>query len=139
MAPGVKTMWNYPDTPPERQAPLALAYVGDAVFELYIRTLLLKKNSRVDRLHKEAVGLVKAQAQAGYYKKLEEHLTGEEREILHRGRNAKSRHPKSAAVQEYHMSTGFECLLGYLFLKNDEDRLVQLLELALREEEENHG
>ena len=139
MAPGVNGMWNYPELPPERQAPLALAYVGDAVFELFVRTLLLKKDSKVNQLHKKAIGLVRAQAQAGYYKKLEGQLGETELEIMRRGRNAKSRPSKTAPPPEYHMSTGFECLIGYLFLKKDEERLLQLLELALREEEEEHA
>ena len=130
-------MWQYPDQPPERLAPLALAYVGDAVFELYVRSLLVKKAGKVNQLHQKAVELVRAPAQADYYKRLEPILTEREREILHRGRNAKSRHSKTAGVQEYHRSTGFECLVGYLFLKREESRLVQLLELALAEEDED--
>lgn len=128
-------MWNYPDEAPERLAPLALAYVGDAVFELYIRTGLVRQGGKINALHSRAVRLVKGSAMAAYYQQLEPHLQPEEMEIMRRGRNAKSRHPRSAGVQEYHMSTGFEALVGYLFLKKQEDRLVQLLNIALEEPE----
>ncbi len=124
-------MWNYPEEAPERLAPLSLAYVGDAVFELYIRSGLVRRGGKIDALHRQAVRLVKCSAMAAYYQRLEPHLQPDELEIMRRGRNAKSRHPRSANVQEYHMSTGFEALIGYLFLKNQEDRLVRLLEVAL--------
>jgi ribonuclease-3 family protein len=124
-------MWNYPEEAPEKLAPLALAYVGDAVFELYIRTWLLQKGGKPNRLHQNAVKLVKAEAMAQYYHALEPLLQDKELEVLRRGRNAKSRHPRNADIQAYHMSTGFEALLGYLFLSHQEERIAQLLKYLL--------
>lgn len=129
-------MWNYPEEAPERLSPLSLAYVGDAVFELYIRTGLVRQGGKINALHRQAVRFVKSSAMAEYYQRLEPHLQPDELEIMRRGRNAKSRHPRSANVQEYHMSTGFEALIGYLFLKKQEDRLVRLLDFALEKPEQ---
>jgi ribonuclease-3 family protein len=129
-------MWNYPEEAPERLSPLSLAYVGDAVFELYIRTRLVRQGGKINTLHRQAVRFVQSSAMAEYYQRLEPLLQPDELEIMRRGRNAKSRHPRSANVQEYHMSTGFEALIGYLFLKKQEDRLVRLLDFALEKPEQ---
>jgi ribonuclease-3 family protein len=114
--------------------PLVLAYVGDAVFELIVRTRLSTEGAKMDRIHRSAVSLVSAKAMAEYYKKVEPCLTDEEAGVLHRGRNVKSHHIKSAGVTQYHMSTGFEALVGYLFLSRQEERLEELLRLALEAE-----
>ncbi|MEL7624666.1 MAG: ribonuclease III domain-containing protein [Clostridiales bacterium] len=132
-------LWRYPEEDAVRLSPLTLAYVGDAVFELYVRSHLAVGGKKVNRLHRGAVDLVSAQAMAAYYKKLEPHLTTTEAEVLHRGRNAKSRKSKSAAVSQYHMSTGFEALVGYLFLSRQESRLEQLFTFLLGEEVEANG
>jgi ribonuclease-3 family protein len=112
---------------------LALAYIGDAVYELAVRSHLVKIGiARVNRLHDEAVKFVQAKAQARLLRELEGILTEEETAVIRRGRNAKSPHtPRSAGVIDYRQSTAFECLIGYLYLKGDKDRLEEILALAL--------
>lgn len=112
---------------------LALAYVGDAVYELAVRAHLVNSGiSRVNRLHDEAVKYVQAKAQAKLVRELEGRLTAEETAVIRRGRNAKSPHtPRSTGVIDYRQSTAFECLIGYLYLKGDKDRLDEILTLAL--------
>lgn len=99
-------------------APLTWAYIGDAVFELYIREKLVKNTKlKPHKLHIESIKHVKASAQAETLKKLEEKLTDEEKEIVRRGRNTKNHHlPKNANVNDYMYSTAFEGLIGYLYL-----------------------
>lgn len=113
-------------------SPLVLAYVGDAVHELYIRTLLLSQgNAPVHKLHKRSIAFVKAKAQSDTIHKIMEMLTQEEQDIVKRGRNAKSGTiPKNADVTEYKYATGFETLLGYLYIKEDYTRLLELLKLS---------
>lgn len=112
---------------------LALAYVGDAVYELAVRAHLVNSGiSRVNRLHDEAVKYVQAKAQAKLVRELEGRLTAEETAVIRRGRNAKSPHtPRSTGVIDYRQSTAFECLIGYLYLKGDKDRLEEILTQAL--------
>lgn len=112
---------------PKQLSPLVLAYVGDAVFELYIRTQLAAQRARVQALHKAAVQYVRAKSQAEIVHAWEPLLTEEEKEVVRRGRNARSTAPKSASVIEYKYSTGFEALLGYLYLSRREERLLELL------------
>jgi len=109
-------------------SPLALAYVGDAVFDLFIRTKLVGSGKKVKDLHKEATGFVKASAQASILKQIEPDLTSKERDIVRYARNAKVNSiPKNADISDYHYSTGFEALLGYLYLSNQEVRLEEIL------------
>ena len=115
-------------------SPLVTAYVGDAYFHLYVRTRLLKITHKIDKLHDLSAKIVSATFQADAYKKIEKYLTDEEKDIFRRGRNAKSHAPRVATVQEYHASTGFEALLGELYLKNNFARLDEICELALTEE-----
>ena len=132
-------LWNYPEQDPGLMPPLVLAYVGDAVFELYVRSRLAMGSGKVNTLHSGAVSMVSAKAMAGYYKRLEPYLHDDETEVLHRGRNVKSRQIRSAGVTQYHMSTGFEALVGYLFLSRQEDRLAQLLDIVLELEGTDRG
>ena len=130
-------MWlRYPREEVLRMPPLVLAYVGDAVFELYVRNRLAAAETKLKSLHRGAVGMVNARSMAVYYGVLEPHLSAAETEVLHRGRNVKTRTIKSARVGQYHRSTGFEALLGYLFLSAQEERLAELLELLLGENHE---
>lgn len=119
--------------------PTILAYVGDSVYELFVRTLLVSKGSvQVSKLHKKAVLFVKAKAQAEMADKLEEYLTEEEKDIIRRGRNAKTTSmPKNAELADYKHATGFEALLGYLYLNNRIDRLLELLHLITEINQEN--
>lgn len=113
----------------ELLAPLQLAYIGDAVYELYIRTYILDRyKSKVKNLHIHSIGFVKAAAQAELTHVLEPLLTEEEDRVLKRGRNAKSvTIPKNAKVTDYKNATGFEALIGYLYLKKEYDRLEIIL------------
>lgn len=113
--------------PPERMHPLVLAYVGDACFTLFVRTALLNyEQNKVRVLHTYDAKIVSAKMQAAAYRELEGSLTETEIAIAKRGRNAKSNVPKSATVGEYRASTGFEALLGYLFLTENYDRLSEI-------------
>lgn len=110
--------------------PLVLAYIGDAVFELYVRTLVINKNhnSTVSSLHKMSIDYVKAHSQSEFVHKIEPILTDEEEKIVKRGRNAKSSTiPKNADVIDYRNATGLEALIGYLYLKGDIQRLNQII------------
>lgn len=110
-------------------SPLALAYLGDAVYELAIRTFVMNHgNTQVNKMHKRTAGLVKAEAQANFYKVLEEELTEEEKAVYRRGRNAKSvTMAKHATMKDYRMATGFEALMGYLYLTEQMERMAELL------------
>lgn len=115
-------------------SPLSWAYVGDCVYELYIRMKLINNTKlKPHGLHLESIKYVKAKAQAEILKNLETELTEKELEIVKRGRNAENHHlPKNATVQEYMYSTAFEALIGYLYLTKQDERLISLLDLAMQ-------
>ena len=118
--------------------PLVLAFVGDAIYEVFIRSYLvdLNRDMSVHKLHVKAISYVKAQAQSNIIKKLEPVLTEEEYTIYKRGRNSKSGTvPKNADLQEYRAATGFEALLGFLYLTEQNERLNELLNLIVVVEE----
>ncbi|OUN00721.1 MAG: hypothetical protein BAA04_08680 [Firmicutes bacterium ZCTH02-B6] len=109
--------------------PLHLAYLGDAVWELHVRTRLIQASGeKLSDIHRRAVDQVRATAQAGRLRRIEAELTEEEREIVRRGRNASPQGPRSAGASEYRWSTGLECLLGYLYWSGQVERLEELLE-----------
>lgn len=114
-------------------SPLILAHIGDAYFHLYIRTRLLQVTHNITRLHELSAEIVSATAQSKIYHAIEKFLSDEERDIFRRGRNAKSHLPRKATVAEYHASTGFEALLGDLFLRKNFSRLNEICELAFKE------
>ena len=118
-----------------QMSPLTWAYIGDSVYELYIRTYLINKTRlKPHKLHIEAIKYVKARAQAEILKKLDDILNQEEQEIVRRGRNTQTHHiAKNASMQEYMYSTAFEALIGYLYLTGQEERLVTILEAILDE------
>ncbi|WHH61398.1 ribonuclease III domain-containing protein [Petroclostridium sp. X23] len=118
---------------PSQYSPLVLAYIGDAVYEVYIRTMLIKKgNMPVHKLHRQATLYVKAKAQSDTIHRIEGYLTGEELAVFKRGRNAKSGTvPKNADINDYRHATGFEALLGYLYLSNNTERLMEILTMSL--------
>lgn len=120
-------------------SPLVLAYIGDTVYEIYIRTLLVcRGNISVNKLHRQSVQFVRAKAQADTIHRIMENLSGEEKDIVRRGRNARSGTiPKNADIGEYKYATAFECLLGFLYLKKDYNRLVEILEMAVGKAEMN--
>ena len=113
-------------------SPLTWAYVGDAVYELYIRTNLVNNTKlKPHKLHLESIKYVKAQAQADLLKKIEEKLTDEEKDIVRRARNAENHHlPKNADPADYMYSTAFEGLIGYLYLTKKDERLSEILKLC---------
>lgn len=114
-------------------SPLTWAYIGDSVYEVYIRMHLVNNtNMKPHKLHIEATKFVKAKAQAETLQRIENALTDKEEEIVKRGRNAENHHlPKNATVQEYMYSTGFEALIGYLYLTKQDERLKEILEMCI--------
>ncbi len=114
-------------------SPLTWAYVGDSVYELFIRTYLVNKtNLKPHMLHIEAIKYVKANAQVKILNKIYENLTDDEKEIVRRGRNAQNHHvPKSSTVEEYSYSTAFEALIGYLYLTKQTQRLQEILNMVI--------
>ena len=114
-------------------SPLTLAYIVDAVYDLIIRTLVVNKgNQQVQKLHKETITMVQASAQARMITALNDQLSEEEHAVYKRGRNAKSASPaKNQSISDYHKATGFEALLGYLYLKNDWKRMMELIKTGL--------
>lgn len=118
-------------------SPVQLAYIGDAVYELLVRTYIItNKELTINKMHKSAVDFVKAETQAYYIKKIEEILTEEEKNIVRRGRNSKSTPPKNADFMDYKYATGFEALIGYLYLKQNKERIFELFDIILDIEEE---
>ena len=115
-------------------SPLVWAYIGDSVYEQYIRNYLVtNKKYKPHKLHIEATKFVKAAAQANILQQLEENLTEEEKEVVRRARNTKNHHlPKNSNVQEYMYATAFEGLIGYLHLSKNTTRLNEILELSLK-------
>lgn len=115
-------------------SPLVLAYLGDSVYELMIRTRVTNHGSmQVNKMHKKSASLVKAQTQAQILKLLEPELTSEEMTVYKRGRNAKSASmAKHATMIDYRMATGFEALIGYLFLTEQFSRMVELVGKGLQ-------
>ena len=122
---------------PKQMSPLSLAFVGDAVFELFVREkLVCAGNCPVKTLHRRAVEQVccQAQAQAAAGQRLFDSLTPEEQDIFRRGRNAHVNHvPKNAEPADYHAATALEALVGYLYLKGDLSRLQALFALLFAE------
>lgn len=113
-------------------SPLSLAFVGDAVLELVVRTRLVTgARRRMKDLHLDTVEVVKAENQARVIRQIIEDLSEDEQDIVRRGRNARSTPPRNVNPADYQLSNGFEALLGYLYLKGDEDRLLYLIERAL--------
>lgn len=120
-----------------REVPISvLAYIGDAVFELRVRLHLLRQSAaKAGVLHRRTVQLVKASAQAAAAAKLMPTLTDEETSVYRRGRNSQpASMPKNADPADYLAATGLEAVIGYLYLKNDQDRLETLLSAILEEE-----
>lgn len=114
-------------------SPLVWAYVGDSVYELFIRTHLVETTKlKPHRLHIETIKYVKAKAQAEILKKIQEVLTEKEREIIRRTRNTENHHlPKNANPTDYMYATAFEGLIGYLYLSGQKERLEELLKMCI--------
>ncbi|MFC0212841.1 Mini-ribonuclease 3 [Paenibacillus chartarius] len=122
-----------PSRDPAQLNPLVLAYIGDAVFEVFVRQYVISQtNHRPNHLHRQSTRFVSAKAQAAALQRLMPELSEEERDIVKRGRNAKSgSSPRNTDILDYRHSTAFECLLGYLYYKQDYARLRRLAELVI--------
>jgi Uncharacterized protein conserved in bacteria len=120
-------------------SPLTLAYIGDGIYDLFIRTIIVSEgNCQASKLHNKVSTLVKATKQSEMIKKLKSHLSEEEGYIYKRGRNAKSNSvAKNASTADYRRATGFEAVMGYLYLTNQFERIVDLIKLGLATEDED--
>lgn len=118
-------------------SPLTLAYIGDAIFELVVRTVLVeRKNMQPEKLHKAATKIVKAETQALMIEALKEELTEKELAVYKRGRNAKAvTRAKNATMSEYRRATGFEALMGYLYLNGEIERMIELIRTGVERAE----
>lgn len=132
MEHAIKKTFQTPDINADQYSPLTLAYMGDCAYEIVIRTLLVYKgNTHVDRLNKRASNLAKAATQSQMIGVIQESLTEEELAIYKRGRNAKSyTSAKNASINDYRRATGFEALIGWLYLKGEFERMTELIRLG---------
>lgn len=130
---------SYSGENPKELSPLVLAYIGDAVFELFVRTMVLSLgNAPVNKMHKRSREIVKAKGQSDMYFKISDKLTEEEQSVFRRGRNAKSHTmPKNADLMDYKHATGLEALFGYLYLQGNMERLTELFNSGTSKDEEN--
>ena len=114
-------------------SPLTLAYIGDCIYDLIIRSLVVNHgNKQVNKLHRETSTLVQASTQSLMMRAMQEQLTEEEHAVYKRGRNAKSVSPaKNQSITDYRRATGFEALLGYLYLKKEWKRMLDLVKIGL--------
>ncbi len=121
--------------------PLVQAYIGDCIYEVYIREYLIAHSYKnVHDLHKKATLFVKAKTQAEIVVELQEELTPKELDVVRRGRNAHPHTvPKNADIGQYHMATGFEALIGYLHLSGQKERLESLLQRSVEIGEKLYG
>ena len=126
---------------PHGQLPgsLELAYLGDTVYDLYVRRRLVVTGGRMKDLHRAAVSQVRASAQSEALTRIESILTEEEQGVVRRARNAKQSVPKSATPGEYHRATAFEALLGFLYLLGRYERLEEILTTANPDKEDAHA
>lgn len=120
-----------PATQAEHIGSLQLAYIGDSVYDLYVRTQLMQIDGQaVYKLHKQAVSMVNCKAQSISLARIETLLCNRESDIVRRARNKNSRPPKGADPADYQRATGFEALIGYLYLSGQHTRLLYLLALS---------
>lgn len=136
----MQEMFQLKEVDMKEYSPLTLAYIGDGIYDLIIRTLVVNRgNKQVQKLHLETSALVNAGTQSKMMRVLQEHLTEEEHAVYKRGRNAKSVSPaKNQSVTDYRRATGFEALLGYLYLKKDWKRILNLVKMGLDSLNEEH-
>lgn len=124
---------NYKESEVRELSPLALAYIGDACFEILVRSEILDVRKNPNKLHRESIRFVRAKSQRELIEKVEDKLTEEEMKIFKRGRNAKSHTvPKNADPIDYRMATGLEALFGYLYLLKRYDRIREIFEEMIR-------
>lgn len=130
---GIRRGMSIENVDADTYSPLTLAYIGDAIYETVIRTMVVSwANIQVNKLHKKSSALVKAQTQAQMIKLLFDDLDELEMTIYKRGRNAKSfTKAKNATVIDYRMATGFEALMGYLYMSHKSERMMELISMGL--------
>ena len=121
-----------------QMSPLQLAYLGDSVWEMIVRYEMINRKYNVHHMHRECISLVNAHSQSQILSSIQQFLTEKEAEIVRRGRNAHAKHaaPRNQDPDEYSASTGFEALLGYLYLSGQDERIRQLVN-HIREEKSN--
>ena len=129
----IKEVLEMKEVEPEGYSPLTLAYIGDSIYDLIIKTLVINEGNRqVQKLHQKTSSYVQASAQSKMMRTMQEYLTEEEHAIYKRGRNAKSVSPaKNQSITDYRRATGFEALLGYLYLKKEWKRMLELVKIGL--------
>lgn len=129
----MKELFQMEEVDVSTYSPLTLAYIGDGIYDLIIRSIVVNRgNKQVNKLHKETSSLVQASAQSLMMRTMQEHLTEEETAVYKRGRNAKSISPaKNQSITDYRRATGFEALLGYLYLKKEWKRMLDLVKIGL--------
>lgn len=136
----IKQVLQLKEVDVKQYSPLVLAYIGDCVYDLIIKTMVINRgNKQVHKLHEETSSYVQASTQSLMMRTMQEHLNEEEHAIYRRGRNAKSVSPaKNQSITDYRRATGFEALIGYLYLKRDYKRLMDLVKIGLDSLEEEH-
>ena len=134
---GVQKYFGDSKVKPEQYSALGLAYIGDGVFDLIIRTIVLDMgNGKVKNFHRITSSIVKAESQAKITKAILDELTEEENAIYKHGRNAKTAtSAKNASIVDYRIATGFEALIGYLYLNNRLERALELIKMGLERTE----
>ena len=132
MKTAIKDTFQTAEINADQYSPLTLAYMGDCAYEIVIRTLLVHKgNAPVDKLNRKASRLAKAETQSQMITAIQEQLTEEELIMYKRGRNAKSySSAKNASINDYRRATGFETLIGWLYLKGDLERMTQIIRMG---------
>ena len=132
----IREQFELADVDIRTYSPLTLAYIGDCIFDLIIRSVVVGKgNTRPNQLHQRTSSIVKAHTQALIIEYLEPQLTQEEADIYRRGRNAHSpTMAKHATMADYRRATGFEALMGYLYLKEDYTRMIELIRMGIGED-----
>ncbi len=128
----IRNAFAITDVDVQTYSPLTLAFIGDGIYDLIIRTIVVGKgNTKPAKLHHETASMVKAAAQARYMDVIEPELTPEEEAVFKRGRNANSpTMAKNASMADYRRATGFEALMGYLYLTGQDDRMLELIRIA---------
>ena len=121
-------------------SPLTLAYIGDGIYEIVVRTIIVDEaNRQVNKIHKASSQLVKAQSQAKMIHLIMDMLTEEEKSIYKRGRNAKAvTRAKNASMSDYRVATGFEALMGWLYLSGQSDRMMELMKTGIELFKQDH-
>lgn len=129
----MKKVFSMQEVDIREYSPLTLAYIGDSIYDLIIKSLVINRgNKQVQKLHKETSSLVQASAQSMMMRAMQEELTDEERAVYKRGRNAKSVSPaKNQSITDYRRATGFEALIGYLYLQEKWKRMLDLVKIGL--------